>query len=382
MDGGRSFLLLQGPISSCFDRLGRALLARGHRVHRINFHFGDQLFWRLPATNFRGRFADWRAFVADFLEQHQITDLILHGDRRPYHIVAAEEARARGIAVFATDLGYVRPDWITLEQDGMTTYSRFPSDPTAIRALAAKLPEPEPGPHVQTPFWLIAVLDVAYNLALVFGRPLYPHYRYHSTCHPFAEYTGWLWSRPKKLLMARAVVAEKHRLQTIPGSYFLVPLQLSTDFQIRAHSPFSDLREAVREIIVSFARSGSERKLVFVVHPHDNGLIDWGRLVVRLARQFGVAGRVLALDGGTPPGLLRNCTGVVTVNSTVGVTALRQGIPVKALGNAVFNVAGLTCQSSLDEFWHDPQPPDRELLAAFLRALIGTTQVKGGYYER
>src|SRR6266852_6783176 len=125
----RSVLFLQGPISSFFDRLGRALIARGHRVHRVNLHFGDQLFWRLPAAHFRGRFADWRGFVANMLDQHQITDLVLHGDRRPYHIVAAEEARARGIAVIVTDLGYVRPDWITLEYDGMTTYSRSARSP-------------------------------------------------------------------------------------------------------------------------------------------------------------------------------------------------------------------------------------------------------------
>jgi capsular polysaccharide export protein len=378
----RSILFLQGPISSCFDRLGRSLIARGHRVHRINLHCGDQLFWRLPATHFRGRFAEWRGFVGGMLDQHRITDLVLHGDRRPYHIVAAEEARARGIAVIVTDLGYVRPDWITLEYDGMTTYSRFPRDPALIRALAEKLPEPELGPRFHTPFWLIAALDVAYNLALVFGRPLYPHYRYHSICHPFAEYAGWLWSRAKKQFTGRATAAEKCRLQALPGSYFLVPLQLSTDFQIRAHSPFRDLREAVYQIIASFAASGSRKKLVFVVHPLDNGLIGWSRLIARLAGAFGVAEQVLALHGGTPAELLRNAAGVVTINSTVGVTALHQGVPVKALGNAVFDIAGLTCQAPLDAFWHDPQPPDPGLMAAFLRALTGTTQVKGGYYER
>ena len=377
----RSFLFLQGPISSCFDRLGRALIARGHRVHRINLHFGDQLFWRLPATHFRGHFADWRGFVAEMLEQHQITDLVVHGDRRPYHIVAAEEARARGIAVIVTDLGYVRPDWITLEYDGMTTYSRFPRDPAAIRALAAELPEPDLGPRFQTPFWLIAALDVGYNLGLVLGRPLYPHYRYHSICHPFAEYAGWLWSRARRRLTARASAAQKSRLEAQPGSYFLVPLQLATDFQIRAHSPYRDLREAVRAIIASFAASGSPKKLVFVVHPLDNGLIGWSRFIAHLARDCGVAEQVLALHGGTPAMLLRNAAGVVTINSTVGVTALHQGLPVKALGNAVFDIAGLTCQLPLDAFWHDPQPPDPALMAAFLRALTGTTQVKGGYYE-
>jgi len=378
----RSFLFLQGPISSCFDRLGRALIARGHHVHRINLHFGDQLFWRLPATHFRGNFANWRGFVARMLEDHQITDLVLHGDRRPYHIVAAEEARTRGIAVIVTDLGYVRPDWITLEYDGMTTYSRFPRDPAAIRALAAELPEPDMGARFKTPFWLIAALDVAYNLGLVFGRPFYPHYRYHSICHPFAEYAGWVWSRAKRRLTARASIAQVSRLEALPGSYFLVPLQLSTDFQIRAHSPFRELREAVRAIVASFAASGSPNKLVFVVHPLDNGLIGWSRFIALLARESGVAEQVLALHGGTPAALLRNAAGVVTVNSTVGVTALQQGVPVKALGNAVFDIAGLTCQLPLDAFWQDPQPPDPALMAAFLRALTGTTQVKGGYYER
>ncbi len=377
----RSFLFLQGPISNFFDRLGRALIARGHRVHRINLHFGDQLFWRLPATNFRGDFDDWRAFVATQLDKHQITDLVLHGDRRPYHIVAAEEARARGIAVFATDLGYVRPDWITLEYDGMTTYSRFPRDPDAIRALAAELGPPDLEPRFQNPFWMIATFDIAYNLGLVFGRPLFPRYRYHSIVHPFAEYAGWLCSRGRRLFTTRAASAEKERLEQAPGSYFLVPLQLATDYQIRAHSPFRDGREAVREIIASFARSGSPRELVFIAHPLDNGLIAWNRVIARLAREFGVVDRVLSLPGGTPPALLRNAAGIVTINSTIGITALHGGVPVKVLGNAVFDVPGLTCQEPLDRFWKSPPAPDPDLMDAFLRALVGTTQVKGGYYE-
>ncbi|HTT79641.1 MAG TPA: hypothetical protein VMF86_08195 [Stellaceae bacterium] len=378
----RSFLFLQGPISSFFDRLGHALIARGHRVHRVNLHLGDRLFWHLPAENFRGRFADWRCFVGELLDRHAVSDLVLHGDRRPYHLVAAEEARARGITVIATDLGYLRPDWLTLEYDGMTTYSRFPRDPQRIRDLAANFPEPELAARFTTPFWLIASRDIMYNLGLVFGRPLYPHYRYHSTCHPFLEYAGWLRSRPLKLLAARATTAAKRRLAEQPGSYFLVPLQLQTDFSIRAHSPFGDLREAARAIVASFAASDNRRTLVFVIHPLDNGLIRWHRLIARLAAAAGVADRVATLHGGTPIELQRHAAGVVTVNSTAALTALCLGVPTKVLGNAVFDIAGLTCQAPLDAFWRKPPRPDPELTAAFLRALVGTTQVQGGYYER
>lgn len=377
----RAFLFLQGPISTFFDRLGRALIARGHRVSRINLHLGDRLFWHLPATNYRGRLEDWRGFVGDFLDREQITDLVVHGDRRPYHVIAAEEARARGIAVFATDLGYVRPDWLTLEYDGLTTYSRFPRDPEVVRALAAEFPEADLEPRFNTSFWLIAALDIAYNLGLVFGRPLYPHYRYHSIVHPFAEYAGWIASRTRKLAGTGSAEA-KLRLQCAPKSYFLVPLQIATDFQIRAHSPYTDQRAAVCEIISSFARAGSPLRLVFATHPLDNGLIDWRRLIAGRAREQGLGDRVEILLGGTPADVLRNAAGVVTINSTVGGTALHAGVPVKALGNAIYEIRGLTCQAPLDAFWRNPSPPDPAMVHDFVRALVGTTQVRGGYYER
>jgi capsular polysaccharide export protein len=57
-------------------------------------------------------------------------------------------------------------------------------------------------------------------------------------------------------------------------------------------------------------------------------------------------------------------------------------VPVKTLGSAIYDVAGLTHPGDLAGFWHDPLLPDIGLVAAFLRALIGATQVKGGYHTR
>ncbi|MDJ0932160.1 hypothetical protein [Breoghania sp.] len=47
-----------------------------------------------------------------------------------------------GINVSAVEFGYLRPDWITLERNGMSAYSHFPNDPDVIRDLGKGLVEP------------------------------------------------------------------------------------------------------------------------------------------------------------------------------------------------------------------------------------------------
>jgi capsular polysaccharide export protein len=369
----RSFLFLQGPQSRFFERVARALVACGHRAHRLNLNLGDRLFWHMPATDFRGRPSDWPNFIARLIEDHSVTDLILLGDQRPYHIVAAETARARAITVWALDLGYVRPGWLTLEQDGVAGASHFPRDAHSIRALAKDFPEPDFAPVAMTPFWQLAARDVAYHVAATLGRPLYPHYRRHGLYHPFAEYAAWIGNAPRRLVARRATAAAKSRLAAERGGVFLYPLQLATDFAMRAHSPFSDARGALDTVLRSFADSGSGRRLVVVAHPLDEGLIDWRRLIAG-------HGRVVFLEGGVTEALVANAAGVVTVNSTTGLTALRLGVPVKPLGSAIYDVPGLTDQGDLAGFWQRPNPPDREFIEVFVRALIGATQIKGGYY--
>lgn len=369
----RSFLFLQGPQSFFFERVARSLLGRGHRVHRVNLNLGDRLFWRLPAAEFRGTFEEWPDFVAQAIEDHAVTDLVFLGDHRPYHIVAAEAARARGATVWVTDLGYLRPGWLTLEQDGTTGFSHFPRDPGAIRALAETSPEPDFTPVADAPFHRLAVHDIAYNVAAVLGRPLHPHYQRHGLYHPFAEYAAWTRNAPRRLLTRRVTAAAKARLAADPKSYFLFPLQLATDFQLRAHSPFADARDALRLVLQSYAASGSAHRLVVVGHPLDEGLIAWRRLVDG-------SERVTFLSGGVTAPLLAGAAGVVTVNSTTGLAALRLGVPVQTLGTAIYDVAGLTHAGDLAGFWREPRPPDPDFLSVFLRALVGATQIKGGYH--
>lgn len=376
----KTFLFLQGPASPFMDRVARGLIAQGHRALRINLHFGDAVFWRLPATNFRGRFSDWPVFIARYLVENGVTDIVLLGDQRPYHQVAADAARARGIRVTCTELGYLRPDWLTLERDGMSSASRFPKNPDLIRAISERFDAPDLTPRYTTPFWRLACWDLAYNFGEVLAKPFFPHYRRHAIHHPLAEYTGWLRRLAGKPFTRRRM---KRRVNaTLPhGPFFLFPLQLSTDYQIRAHSPFPDMETALDTVLASFAaHAPPTARLVVKVHPLDNGLAGWERRVEERAGALGIADRIIYLDWWNLARLLRRAAGVVTINSTVGTTALMAGKPLIALGSAIYDVPGLTFQGPLDRYWSEAAPPDVALRDAFVRALAGATQLKGGYY--
>lgn len=127
--GRRHYLFLQGPLSPLYRRVGRGLIAAGHAVTRVNFCGGDWLHWHgRETTQFRGRRSDWAACVSGMFDRLGVTDLVLHGDTRPYHREAVKQAEARGITVHVTELGLLRPGFLTHETGGLVTLSRFPDD--------------------------------------------------------------------------------------------------------------------------------------------------------------------------------------------------------------------------------------------------------------
>ena len=77
-----------------------------------------------------------------------------------------------------------------------------------------------------------------------------------------------------------------------------------------------------------------------------------------------------------------NLNVLVVDNSTVGMTALARGRPTIALGNAIYDMPGLTCQDGLDRFWQSPPVPDQDLLTRFRDTVIHATQLNGDLYTR
>ena len=377
----RHILFLQGPASPFFSRLGAALKARGHRVEKINFNLGDRLFWRDKASAYRGRFSRWQSYLEKRFDREPITDLILFGDCRAYHRTAVELAHARGIAVHVFEEGYLRPDWVTMEKGGVNGFSSLPTTASEVRRLSNGLLD-GPAPVQAGPSLHNRVLwDVIYNLSCMLGRCIYPFYRHHRPWPVMLEYASWM----KRLSLMRLEKERSRtaltRLATSEPGFFLFPLQLDSDFQIRVHSDLHSMEEALKVIIPSFAAHAPVTdQLVIKAHPLDNGLVNRRRQCQTIARAVGAEDRVIFIEGGSLSRLSRDAKGLVTVNSTSGMVALEQQRPVAVLGRAIYHIEGLTHQGSLNDFWERPLRPDPELLAQFVRLLRARALVNGSFF--
>lgn len=377
MKDERAFVFLQGPPGPLFRRLGAAIEAAGIPVYRINLSGGDRYDWPEGAIDFRGRYSEWPVFFDKFLREHRITDLVLFGDCRPYHVSAHGMAAVRAVRTHVLEEGYLRPHWMTFELEGVNARSTLSRDKMWFRQEAMRLP-PEPKlPRITASFPRRARDSYYHYHHVLNGRFHYPHYRSHRSGSILMEGIGWAW----KFLQSRR--RERTAARTLEGlsgkPHFLLPLQLSGDYQIRAHSPFPDMRSAASYVIESFAaHANTDVHLLLKAHPLDCSFHDWRNFVRGHSRRLGLEGRLHFVDGGELEDLVKVANGLVCVNSTSATLALAAGTPVCTIGEAIYDMPGLTHQEHLDRFWTAPTAPEPGLYPAFRRVLVDRCLVRGG----
>lgn len=380
----RRYLFLQGVCSPFFGTLADSLVADGHEVLKVNFNAGDVLYWGgRKAVSHRGRPDELRQFYDHLYREHGITDQVLFGDRRPVHRPAVEHGEACGIRTHVFEEGYFRPHWVTLEREGVNGHSLLPRDPDWFWAVGGDLPEPSLVAHFQSGFSVRAWHDVLYHTAGALNPVLFPRYTSHSPMSAPSEYLGFLrrfalirsWSRRDDLIIEHVVAGG--------APYYVLPLQLNCDAQIRDHSRFENMAEVIEYVMASFASHAPvSSRLVIKNHPLDAEWRGHRHDVDSCARKFDVEGRVDYLETGNLDHLVRNARGLVTVNSTVGGVSLGLRCPTVTLSDPVYNLPGLTWQGGLDDFWTLGEPPNAELFRRFRRTVIHCTQINGGFYCR
>lgn len=355
----------------------------GAQVFKVNFNGGDWLFYPFRAFNFRGGMEDWPAYLEALFDQLNIDTVLLFGDCRSLHRMAHEIAHRRGLEIGVFEEGYVRPDHITLERFGANGNSQISRNP--IFYLNNPMPPIEQPLPVGNAFWMAALWAVLYYLAAGLLKPAFSRYRHHRPL-TWLECIPWLrsiWRKGHYALKERG--ASARLTGEFAGRFFLVPLQVHNDAQIHAHSDFDSMTQFIGEVMTSFA-CNAPRNTVLVIkhHPMDRGYYDYTKFIARQIRLLGLEKRCFYIHDQHLPTLLRHARGVIVVNSTVGLSALFHGAPVKVCGSAIYDMKGLTFGGSLADFWgRAPHAkPDRRLFECFHSYLVRYTQLNGSFYKR
>ena len=390
LESAENILLLQGPVGDFFQRLAGWLTANGKTVHKFNFNAGDDYFYPPTQANtvaLNDSYDAFPEFLQKYIAQHHIQAVVCFGDTRPYHLLAKRIANENQVGFWAFEEGYFRPYYITLEKDGVNAFSPLPRRADFFLEQFPKLAQQEykaPTP-VRGGFTPMAKNAVRYYIELFRNPNKYPNYIHHRASNAGHYLKLWSISILKRLnyyiediQIAKRVEAGKY------GKFFIVPLQVFNDSQVRIHCDFSSVRSFLLHVLASFAaHAPADTNLIIKHHPMDRGFIDYSRDIKRFIKKHPkLKGRITYVHDVPLPVFLRHGLGMVTINSTSGLSGLIHNMPVKVLGRAHYDIPGITDQNTLAEFWNHPTPPDSDLFHAYRMYHLNVTQINGNFYSQ
>jgi capsular polysaccharide export protein len=255
----------------------------------------------------------------------------------------------------------------------VNAHTLLPKDPQ-FYTEGPKVPPMPPLRSFERVFSRRIVTCIAYYCGIALHRRRYPHYKHYRSVGLAREGLQWIRAGWRKLAYKRPDL-QRFR-QFSDKQFYLLPLQVRGDSQIMTHSRFEGMEQVIARSIAAFANGApTASHLVIKHHPMDRGYTNYHKLITNLAARFGVADRVWYVHDINLPTLLKACRGVITVNSTVGLSALIQRKPVIVLGEALYNMPGLTFQGSLRDFWTASFAPDDNLAHRFVEYLRYWTQM-------
>ena len=343
----KTHLFLQGPHGPFFRKLGAALREQGDKVIRVNSCGGDVWDWPLAHTKrFHKKNVFWGAWIAELMDREEVTDLHVFGDWRPLHREAVLLAKLRGLRVWAYEEGYLRPDYITMESGGVNGLSSLPQTREGMAVLAAKCPKPSAPRKLGNPQVYKSWMAIGHYAGTIFMWPFFWHFQTHRPQSASHEVWGWFLRVLSRVRRKKRSVRELKAAYRSRAPYFLFPLQLDSDSQVRRYSPYSGMKEAIACVLTSFSSAAPENTHIIIRnHPLDNGLIDYATFIDSFAKACGIRERVHFVEGAKANRMMDKSIGVVVLNSTIGITALRLGKPVYCVGTAIYAMEGLAINS-------------------------------------
>lgn len=376
---GKTVLLLQGPVGTFFHRLAIKMKKNKTKVFKLNFNGGDFLFYP-SGKRCKCDEKDLENFYENFFKEKKTDAIVMYNDCRLIHAKAIKVAKELGIGIWIFEEGYLRPYCITFEKDGVNANSSLPRDKNFY--LSCNILTKESIKEIPGGFKFMAFSAFLYWFFSFLLAPFFNNKLHHRTLYPF-EFLFWFSSLYRKYLYKFTEKKLNQKIYSLEKKYFLAVLQVYNDTQIKHHYKKS-IEEFIEELILSFANHARAKSyLVFKHHPMDRGYRNYSKLINELSQKYHVEGRIFYVHDTYLPTLLKNALGCITINSTVGLSAILEGCPTKVCGNAFYNFEGLAYPKKLQFFWREAHAykPNPSLVINFKNYLLNTNQFNGNFYK-
>ncbi|MCA6063126.1 capsular polysaccharide export protein, LipB/KpsS family [Thalassolituus marinus] len=146
----------------------------------------------------------------------------------------------------------------------------------------------------------------------------------------FMSYSGQWTTKP---------TVQKERPAELPEHYIFIPFQVNTDSQIVLFSPWLKDMFALTDALLQAEQSLGERMPHIIMKTHPACDQDYQNLAQQLEQR---SNKIRLLLQGDTQTLIQHAAGVATINSTVGIEAVISNINTLVLGQAFYNIPGLT----------------------------------------
>lgn len=379
-------ILLQGPVGPFFSHLQNHLENQGFDCWRVLFNAGDRVYSSGKKNIvYNGGAEEWSNWVYNFLTLSDADCIVLFGAERYIHKIARQCARLLGVEVIALEEGYIRPGFITLEKGGNNG-----SSPIAGRLPPFDFSSNENSSLAKQSYNSFSRMcwyaTMYYTISTLFSS-FSQRKLFHKRINLFGEAFGWLRNvcrRFKNIFFALNEI--QALLEFNEKKYFLVPLQVATDMQLADAAMGWNNARLIMSALHSFAaHAPKDYKLVFKIHPLERGHSNDYKLIQQTAELLDIKNRVIVLDNGSLGLLTRHAAGMITINSTSGLSAIFHGTPLLVIGRAIYAHPKLAnCAFSMpdfDKFWTNQHVADRDLRKRYLEWVKFRCLKNGDFYN-
>ncbi|MCD8521830.1 MAG: hypothetical protein LRY66_18145 [Saccharospirillaceae bacterium] len=179
-------------------------------------------------------------------------------------------------------------------------------------------------------------------------------------------------------------VSAGERPEDLPAHYIFIPFQVNTDSQVVLFSPWLNDMFALTDALLNAEKALGERMPCVVLKTHPACDQDYGELAQQLSTQSQKI--QLRLTGDTQA-MIAHADAVATINSTVGIEAIIANINTLVLGQAFYNLPGLTLSAQNQTELEQQLPriaqfsPNPTVRQGFLHYLQHDYQIPGRWQE-